>query len=205
MNTTENSVSDNKKLTDEQIGKLYRKTNEIIRRVNEGTISYESSLEGMQKIIIEGKAVDYLRVAHGQAEIRIPEHLIDSDAAPFIPGGWSVDEHKTSGLFEFDSAKISLYLSEKQKEGIISGHDLRKDLAGKPVMNANVLDYLLARPELIPEEWKGKHIFFWGTIYCDSFGNLYVRCLHWDGSRWCWGYGCFSDGCASDAPAVLAS
>jgi hypothetical protein len=52
---TEKTVGDEKeKLTDEQIGKLQRKTNEIIRRINEGTISYGDALTGMQKII-EGK------------------------------------------------------------------------------------------------------------------------------------------------------
>lgn len=56
MNTTENSVKDEKtKVTDEQIGKLQRKTNEIIRRINEGTISYDDVLAGMQDII-EGKS-----------------------------------------------------------------------------------------------------------------------------------------------------
>jgi len=39
-------------------------------------------------------------------------------------------------------------------------------------MNANVLDYLLAHPELIPEDWKNKYVFFWGTIYRYSSGGL---------------------------------
>jgi hypothetical protein len=61
-----------------------------------------------------------------------------------------------------------------------------------PVMNANVLDYLLANPDLIPEEWKKdekgntRYIFFWGTVYRRSNGNLCVRCLYWDDSGWYW-------------------
>jgi hypothetical protein len=39
---------------------------------------------------------------------------------------------------------VELYLSRGQKGGkIIVGHKLRKQLADQPVLNANVLDYLL--------------------------------------------------------------
>jgi len=144
-------------------------------------------------------------VLNGKAEISYPEHLIDCDVNPFIPNGWSVQEHKKGGMFKFNPEKISLYLSKKQKKGSIGGHDLRKELANKPVMNVNVLDYLLAHPELIPEEWKGKAVFFWGTIYRSSGGLLYVRYLRWNGSRWYWGCGWLDDGFNSGSPAALAS
>ncbi len=124
----------------------------------------------------------------GIAEIKYPEHLIDLDADPFIPSGFSVEKHDKGGLWKWDLKKISLYLSKKQKKSHEVGNDLRKVLAKMPVLNANVLDYLLAHPELIPEEWKGKAIFFWGTIYRNSGGNLYVRYLDWGGSEWGWDY-----------------
>ena len=72
-------------------------------------------------------------------------------------------------------------------------------------MNANILDYLLAHPELIPEEWKGKYIFFWGTIYRLSDGRLCVRYLIWNGSEWDWSYDWLDDDFNSDSPAALAS
>lgn len=144
-------------------------------------------------------------VLNGKAKISYPEHLIDCDDDPFIPDDWSVEEHKKGGMFKFNPEKISLYLSEKQKKGSIGGHDLRKELADKPAMNANVLDYLLAHPELIPEEWKEKYIFFWGTIYRDSYGYLYVRCLGWNGSFWNWRYRWLDGDFRSDHPAALAS
>lgn len=62
-----------------------------------------------------------------------------------------------------------------------------KELEDQPVLNANVLDFLREHPELIPDEWKGKFTFFWGTIYRHRDGDLYVRCLYWDGGRWDWG------------------
>jgi len=152
-----------------------------------------------------GILANVLKVIKGQAEIKMIEHLIDCDAAPFIPSGWSVDEHKKRGLLKFNQAKIILHQSRKQKKGSIGGHELRKELEKLPTMNANVLDYLLAHPELIPESWKGKAIFFWGTIYRDSDGSLCVRYLYWYGSEWIWGCFWLDGDFNSDSPAALAS
>ena len=158
------------------------------------------------KTLSEGDILaNVLKVIKGQAEIKMIERLIDCDSAPFVPNGWTVEEHKKGGMLKFYPAMISLYLSKKQKKGTIGGHDLRKELANKPVMNANVLDYLLAHPELIPEEWKGEYIFFWGTIYRSSDGDLYVRYLDWFGSKWNWDYDWLDNDFNSGNPAALAS
>lgn len=108
--------------------------------------------------------------------------LIDTNKQPFIPDGITLESHK--GLGKIDPTKIELYLSEKQKTGYIKGTDLLKELEDKPVLNAVVLDYLLKHPKLIPDEWKDKYVYFWGTIYSNSYGNLFVRCLDWNGRRW---------------------
>jgi hypothetical protein len=56
---------------------------------------------------------------------------------------------------------------------------------------------------LIPEEWKGKYVFFWGTIYRGSGDNLYVRCLCWGGGRWDWGYDWLGGGWDDGNPAAV--
>ena len=90
------------------------------------------------------------------------EYVIDCDAAPFIPEGWSIREadqlkNRVRGTFIWDPAKVRLYLSQGLEGGrIIEGNELRKELKSERVLNANVLDYLL-EPEhrhLIPAEWK---------------------------------------------------
>jgi len=127
------------------------------------------------------------RVRLGHAEITVPEHVIDCDADPLVPEGWSVEEHRNGGAFKWNATNVSLHLDKGQKNGKwIEGNKLRKELANKPVLNANVLDYLLAHPHLIPEEWKSKVVFFWGTIYRHRGGSLYVRYLDWHGVRWDW-------------------
>lgn len=119
--------------------------------------------------------------------------VVDLDATPFVPWGWQVHpEDQThnvvKGRFEFAPAKIALYLSEKQRgNGRIEGNKLREELKARPVFNANLLDWLL-KPEnqhLIPKEWKGKAVFFWGTIYRTD-GRLFVRFLRWHNGGWGW-------------------
>lgn len=144
-------------------------TNEEIKKLCEGDI-----LVNVRKVLL------------GYAEFKILENIIDCDAAPFIPNGWMMEEHQKGGQFKWDkeAQKDNLYLDEEQQNGkFIEGNKLRKRLAGKPVLNANVLDYLLAHPHLIPEEWRFKVVFFWGTIYCTG-GSLCVRSLGWHPNKW---------------------
>ncbi len=142
-------------------------------------------------------------------------HTIDTDATPNLLSGWKVNSHQGMGeirlelrdgrLFANDR-EVTRYLSERQKTGYIRGYDLQQELAGRPVLNATVLDYLLAHPELIPEDWKGKAVYFWGMVYRGSGGKLCVRYLFWSGGRWDWVYDrldCFWG--SSEPAAVLAS
>lgn len=134
------------------------------------------------------------------------QHIIDCDADPSVPGGCKVVEHQKGGQLKFDATQISLYLSAVQKSGDrIEGHKLRNELADKPVLNVNVRDYLLANEHLIPEEWKGKTVFFWGTIYIDSNDCLIVPCMWWGGGEWRWSsdYRWLGGWWRDDRPAAL--
>jgi hypothetical protein len=159
------------------------------------------------KKICEGNVLAQFReVILGQAEIVTVNHVIDCDADPFCPDDWKVVEHKKGGQFQWDPAKVLLYLSEEtQEHGHIEGNKLHKELADKHVLNANVLDHLLAHPELIPEEWKdGRAIFFLGTIYCGSLdGYLLVRCLRYSNDHWSWGHHCLINDFSSISLAAV--
>lgn len=134
-------------------------------------------------------------------------NAIDLDAAPRIPyDGWNVESHTKGGQFHWNKDKVKLHLSPNQMDGkAIEGNKLRKELAGLPVMNANVLDYLLDHPHLIPEEWKGNAVFFWGTIYRNPDGRLYVRYLVWNDGRWEHDYGWLDRGWGSSRPALVSA
>jgi hypothetical protein len=127
----------------------------------------------------------------------VPTHIIDCDAAPFVPAGWRVAHEsrqvpgRVRGQLEWNPANVRLYLAKNQQnDNCTKGSELRKELSNLPVLPANVLDYLLTHPDLIPEEWKwgerarSTRIFFWGTIYHGFGSNLLVRCLDWNSSRW---------------------
>jgi len=165
------------------------------------------------KRMCEGDRLVHIReYLLGLAEIKYPEYLIDCDANPFVPEGWQVEKHKKGGSFKWNPAEVLFYLSEPQRiGGVIKGNKLREELADKPVFNANVLDYLLAHPHLIPERWKKdeqghtRYVFFWGTIYRDLGGGLYVRCLYWDGDGWYWYYYWLGDGFDCSSPAALGA
>lgn len=148
------------------------------------------------------------RFLRGDAEVVIKNHIIDCDADPFIPDDWEVPKgcHIKGGQFHWNPDEVSLYLSDKQKDGNwIEGNKLRKELKNKPVLNANVLDYLLANPQLIPEEWKGKAVFFWGTIYRYSGDYLFVRYLIWNDGRWSWGNNWLDSRWHGNYPAAVSA
>jgi hypothetical protein len=116
----------------------------------------------------------------GLAIIQMIKYNVNLADAPFCPDGWTVEEHqKGDANFEWDPTKVALYSDEGQKTGVVRGIELREKLKGQRVLNANLLDFLHAHPELIPNNWKGKVVFFWGTIYRESDGSLSVRCLNW--------------------------
>ncbi len=155
-------------------------------------------------MLSEGNVLsEVLQVIKGMAEIKIIKHEINCDADPMIPDDWSIEEHNRQGLLNFSLDKVSLYRPKKQHKGLINGYNLRQELIGKNAMNANVLDYLLVHPELIPDAWKNFHIFFWGTIYRHSPDNISVRYLCWRGRKWRWFFGWPGRGFDFNHPAII--
>ena len=132
-----------------------------------------------------------LPVIRGHAEVTQVAHVIDLDADPLIPyDGWTVEEHKKGGQFTWNLEVVGLYLSPNQMgDKCIEGNKLRRELAKKSCFNANLMDYLLRHPHLIPEAWKvdengnTRYIYFWDTIYRGG-GFLFVRFLCFSGGHW---------------------
>ncbi len=132
-------------------------------------------------------------------------YVIDCDADPYIPDGLEIEEHIKGGKVHWSLNKVGFYLCDEQKKDSIEGNKLRKKLKSQTVMNACVLDYLLANPQLIPARWKMEYVFFWGTIYRYlGSGNLFVRFLFWDGDSWCWNYSNLDNDWGENNPAVVS-
>jgi hypothetical protein len=131
------------------------------------------------------KGTEWL-VNNANVQLIVANYTVDLDADPFLPNGWKVESHKKGGKIPFNPNMVDPYLSDEQENGYIQGNDLCEKLEAKNPYNANMLDFYLAHPELIPESWKGKCVFFWGTIYRRTADRLCVRYLGWCSDGWGW-------------------
>lgn len=127
---------------------------------------------------------------------------------PSIPyTGWTIESDINQK--SVDLSKLALHLEPEQEKGSITGTELRTRMQSKSPMSASVLDYLIEHPEDTPEEWKqtkdGKtqYVFFWGTIYCDSHGNLYVRYWYCHEGRWQADYDWLDNAWDVQSPSVV--
>lgn len=127
-------------------------------------------------------------------------YIIETDAAADPRDSWCIEEHRGMGqvnlelrddILLMNERPVTAYRAAPQLEGGMRGHDLRDHLATRRLLNANVLDYLLKHQDLIPRSWRGKRVYFWGTIYRDGGDYLCVRYMYWAGSchRWYQSYG----------------
>jgi len=119
-----------------------------------------------------------LKIIKGQSEVI--ENTIDCSATPVICKGSIICKHLKAGMFKFDTSSFYMYTPSERE--LITGFDLYDKLAGSKFLNANVFDYLIKHPKFIPEEWKGKYTAFFGTIFKDEEGRLYVKSLAWFGN-----------------------
>ncbi len=133
-------------------------------------------------------------------------YVIDCDADPSVPRGLSIEYHKKHGSMLWTPRRFGLYLSERQKNGVLTGKELEYELEDQPVANACVGDFFVKNPDLIPEKWIGLYLFFWGTIYRDIHRDLYVRCLYMICDEWRWTFfRLVSDRHITDPAVILTS
>ena len=109
----------------------------------------------------------------------------------YCPDSWTVEYHYPN---QDELLKSELYLSDQQESDKgIDGFALYEELMDKSVLSAEILDHLLVHPSLIPKEWEDKRVFFWGTIYRNSYDDLFVRCLLQYDGEWIWSCRCLDD------------
>ena len=195
---------------------------------NEDTVNKAGGMEGLQRflsgelVLIERSKLN--QDADVRRWIKIDENTIavDLESSPRLPfAGAEVEQHtgvggaifqkRADGLYR-NGRKVVLRLSERQMNGkSLKGYELRDELTGKPVLNANELDALYDNPHLLPEDWKKdekgniRFIFFWGTIYRNSDGHLFVRYIFFSDGAWPRYYFWLGVGWDGRFPAAVAS
>jgi len=126
--------------------------------------------------------------------------IVDLSASPYVPDGYRVTHHRVGKKVKarispladelcLDGEPIKLWLSDSQQEGTVHGYDLLAEMGDKPVLNANLLDWLLRteNQRFIPEPWKGQFVFFWGTVYENQEDFRNIRYLYWNlAGYWDW-------------------
>ncbi len=129
--------------------------------------------------------------------------------AKFIGKGWSIEEQdeRSLALSEVNLADIQLVTTLQNGEERVEGEEKLRRLkaAGYIRLDAKILQTLWGNKNLIPESWKGKHVYFDGTVLRSPNGLRYVLYLCWYGDEWRWLYYWLEgDWDGHDPSAVLA-
>jgi hypothetical protein len=136
-------------------------------------------LEGRATICYSGRLI----TGAVSAVERTVGHTIDCDAKPFEPNGfWVVAPeeqmpNRVRGQFVFDPTKVRLYLLPSPPDVATDVIMRETEFMKEFVLPANVLDFYLANPHVIPEKWKDTEVYFFGTIYGAS--NSDKRCVRY--------------------------
>jgi len=140
----------------------------------------DEALERLQKSDLKR----YLDVLYDVAEIKNIRHVIDCDAIPFVEETSKIEKHRRGGQWEFNPCQVSLYSSKETSDA-----EIFEDFNNKPALNANVYDYLLKHPDIIPASWIRNCVCFWGTIFsCENRETRYVRALYHTRGEWVGSY-----------------
>ncbi len=100
----------------------------------------------------------------------LEETIINLNAVPEPPySEWKIKEHVLLPEEEFDLKKlVAISKLTEDHRGCISGNEYVKLFhEDKTILlaNENILDFLVRHPEHIPENAKGKTMYFFGTRY----------------------------------------
>lgn len=191
MKTENDSVVDGT-LTNEQLGGLMRRNNEVIRRIQEGNLEYEDVMLLLQKVLIENNLL-YLGVAKGTHEIKLARVIIDCDKDPSPCFSWTIQRHTKNGKWEWNHEHMVHNPPMLERATDQESNGLFTVAKEAKIMNGNILDFLLLNKQLIPKEWKELDfpVVFLGTIYEDfevrkNYSWWHVRYLYWhkENKKW---------------------
>ncbi|MDP1706695.1 MAG: hypothetical protein Q8L36_02640 [bacterium] len=104
-------VEDSKKMTDEQLGKLARRQDEIKRRLNEGTLDYDGVMASLQFVIEGGTISRESSEDLVESEPILESPLLAAVTTLTIPALPKFDANKffTSGVFRRKQSKVKFW------------------------------------------------------------------------------------------------
>lgn len=108
--------------------------------------------------------------------------------ATFIGKSWVIAEDNEALPETWDSASTRLVSALRKGEATVSGEKTIERLRGDKPLGARAFLYFWNNREKIPEEWKGKLVFFDATVLRNPGGDRFSLYLSWFGDRWYWYY-----------------
>ncbi|MFH0814950.1 MAG: hypothetical protein V1902_02655 [Candidatus Falkowbacteria bacterium] len=132
------------------------------------------------------------------------------DPVAFVGKGWKIGEQdeRALALTEIDLAAVQLKHMLKDREPYVGGEEklTRLKVAGYVRLDAGVFETLWNNQHLIPERWKGKIVYFDGTVLVSPDGGRYVLCIDGGGGQWSRDCGYLNHSFSGNNPsAVLAA
>jgi hypothetical protein len=126
---------------------------------------------------------DMCALVRGNARITITQHVIDLSLDPPLVGGDAKNclHHLSLPIrFNWNQDKVELRRCREERCGV---HLLTTEDRG---LNACTHVYLLRYRDLIPDQWKGKRVYFPGTTYRNR-DQVIVLGVEWDewSQHWC--------------------
>jgi len=158
----------NVRVTDDQLGRYYRKTAAIADRLGK-SLAFDDVMDALQ------------RVHDGQFGTGAPNFTHDMrkdgwqllEDCGFIPAITSVADLEPVSFLRDGEARVNgETMATRAKE-------LKVALGQKQA------EYLLEHQGEIPEEFRKYYLVFPGTVWLGSDGYRLVPCLDWDGDKWC--------------------
>ena len=128
----------------------------------------------------------------------------------FIGRGWSIIEQneRSLAITEVELAKVSLVTMLKNYDnGRVHGEEKlhRLKASGHIRLDAKIFQTFWENKDRIPEIWRGKCVYFDGTVLQSPSGCRYVLYLDWRGDEWDWHYYWLESDWGDSSPsAVLA-
>lgn len=160
---------------DEQYGQLWRRLEEVARRVDEGTVPFQPTMDGLQFLIQPSCEIVCVNVSS-----TIP---FDRD---MTKEGWTIESDA-----EVQDGEVTLELVGflKKEENHAFGDEMVRRAKEKDVLfGQRHAEALLRNRDKIPEEWRKYILLFPGTVWRASDDSLHVPYLLWNGCRWCLGF-----------------
>lgn len=118
---------------------------------------------------------------------------IDLSASPYVPPGFELKDHQDQKLLKWNPfwnpgrfwflSSIDLGVDEK-----CTLSDVLMKVDNHHALNANMLDFYLQEPELIPKELKHCETIFPATRYTNCREVSLVRILYCNSGSWDWGW-----------------